>query len=52
MQNKKTKFFIITGEKDAPMKKQIKHFTQQISDIFYGGVRLESGKNWDDTNEF
>jgi len=33
------------------MKKQIKHFTQQISDIFYKGARLVAGKNWDETFE-
>lgn len=42
-------FFFITGEKDAPMKKQINHFTQQVGDIFYKGVRLVREKNWDET---
>lgn len=46
---KNVTFFCITGEKDAPMQKQIEHFTQQISDTFYGGIQLGAGKNWDDT---
>ncbi len=47
--DKKAIFFSITGEKDAPMKKQIKHFSTQIGETFYRGVKLESGKNWDET---
>ncbi len=46
---KKLVFFYITGEKDAPMKKQIDHFTQQIGEVFYGGARLQLEKNWDKT---
>ncbi len=48
---RKSVFFSITGEKDAPMKNQINHFTQQISAIFYNGVKLASGRNWDETFE-
>ncbi len=46
--NKKLIFFNTTGEKDAPMKKQINHFTKQISSIFYNSVQLVPGSNWDD----
>ena len=46
---KKLIFFSITGEKDAPMSQQIKHFTQQIGDVFFGGIQLAEGKNWDET---
>lgn len=48
---KKIVFFNITGEKDAPMQNQIKHFTSQISKVFYHGVELKNKKNWDDTFE-
>ncbi len=48
-ENRKVIFFNITGEKDAPMFNQIKHFTTQISDIFYHGAELKAKKNWDET---
>ena len=48
---KKCVFLCATGEKDAPMKNQIKHFTQQISDTFFNGAPLIPGKNWDETFE-
>lgn len=48
-EDKKVIFFNITGEKDAPMSNQIKHFTTQISDLFYYGVELKAKKNWDET---
>jgi AAA+ ATPase superfamily predicted ATPase len=44
-------FFDITGEKNAPLKEQIKHFTKQIGKIFYKGAPLVSGKNWDEAFE-
>lgn len=44
-------YFDVTGTKNGSMKEQIKHFTKQISQVFYKGVRLEFGKNWDDTFE-
>ena len=47
--NKKCVFFCTTGEQNAPMKQQIKHFTQQISHVFYKGAPLAEGKNWDET---
>ena len=49
--NKKAVFFNVTGEKDAPMEKQINHFTKQISSVFYNGARLMPGNNWDDAFE-
>lgn len=48
---KKVVFFCATGEKDAAMKKQIRHFTAQISRVFYNGINLEASKNWDKTLE-
>ena len=47
--SQKNLFFSSTGEKDAPMKKQIRHFTEQISDIFYNGIKLQAENNWDET---
>jgi uncharacterized protein len=47
--NKKFVFFSMTGEKNAPMSKQIKHFTDQIGSAFYNGAQLAEGKNWDET---
>jgi uncharacterized protein len=44
-------FFNSTGSKDGSLKEQIKHFTTEISKIFYGGIKLESDKNWDSTFE-
>lgn len=49
--SRKIVFFCATGEKDAPMQKQIKHFITQISDVFYNGVRLEPPDDWDETFE-
>ncbi len=48
-EKKKVVFFNSTGEKDAPMNIQIKHFTEQISTVFYGGIALKEEKNWDET---
>ncbi len=42
-------FFNITGSKDGSMEEQITHFTDQVGEIFYGGVSLKRGKNWDET---
>lgn len=41
-------FFSATGAKNAPIKEQIQHFTAQLSDTFYGGIKLQEGKNWDE----
>jgi uncharacterized protein len=44
-------FFDVTGTKGSPKKEQIKHFTAQLSKIFYGGAKLQPEKDWDDTFE-
>ena len=49
--NKRVIFFVATGSKEGGMQEQIRHFTTQISKVFYNGVRLEAGKNWDETFE-
>lgn len=48
-EKKKIVFLNSTGEQDAPMGMQISHFTTQISNVFYGGIELKGGKNWDET---
>ena len=52
-ENKNVSFFDVTGEKKAPLKKQIKHFTDQIGRVFYNHkkARLTPGKDWDETFE-
>lgn len=49
--DKEAIFFAVTGSKDGPMSEQIRHFTQQISKVFLGGLELTPGKNWDETFE-
>lgn len=44
-------FLNVTGENDAPMKNQIKHFMTQMSAVFYRGAQLIPGKNWDEAFE-
>lgn len=44
-------FFNVTGAKDAPMSEQIEHFTKQMGDVFYNGIELQPGKNWDKSFE-
>lgn len=44
-------FFNSIGSKDGSMHEQIQHFTKEIGKVFYGGIKLESGKNWDSTFE-
>lgn len=46
--NKNVIFFNVTGSKDGSMKDQIKHFTIQLSEAFYDGIKLYPEKNWDD----
>lgn len=41
-------FFNVTGTKNAPMKEQIKHFTDQLSNTFYNGIQLQPGRNWEE----
>lgn len=47
--NKNGLFFNITGAKDASLKDQIKHFTEEIARVFYNNITLTPGKNWDET---
>lgn len=44
-------FFNVTGQKDGTLREQIALFTQQISKIFYGKLKLQRGKNWNETFE-
>lgn len=48
-QRKDIIFFHVTGMKDGSFKEQIRHFTDEIGNIFYDGARLESKKNWAET---
>lgn len=50
-EDKNVIFFNVTGTKDGSLQDQIAHFTKQIGDIFYHGVQLKAGKNWDKTFE-
>jgi len=42
-------FFNSTGSKEGALGEQIRHFTQHIGDVFFGGVIPKPGKNWDET---
>lgn len=44
-------FFNSTGSKDGSLTEQVQHFTKEIGRVFYGGIKLESSKNWDGTFE-
>lgn len=50
-ENQPCVFFNTTGMKNGSLKNQIKHFTQQIGQVFYQGALLKASKNWDDTFE-
>ncbi len=41
-------FFNVTGSKDGPMKKQLKHFTTRLAEVFFSGLNVTPEKNWDD----
>jgi|SRR3989338_158412 len=45
---KKAVFFNVTGSKNGPLQEQIRHFTDQISAVFYKGVSITAGKNWEE----
>ncbi len=47
--NKNVLFFNSTGTKDGYLIEQIKHFTEEISKVFYNNISIIPGKNWDDT---
>ena len=49
MNTQKVIFFRVTGMKDAPLKKQIRHVTDEIGNVFYGEARLEVQKDWPET---
>jgi len=40
-------YFEVTGSKKAPMREQIKHFTQEIARVFYHNAPLLPPINWD-----
>ena len=44
-------FFNATGQKDGTLREQTILFTQQISKGFYGKLKLQQGKNWNETFE-
>ncbi|OGT68709.1 MAG: hypothetical protein A3J38_07885 [Gammaproteobacteria bacterium RIFCSPHIGHO2_12_FULL_45_9] len=44
-------FFNVTGTKNGALREQIKHFTKQLSVVFYHQAPLENKKTWDDTLE-
>lgn len=50
-ENQDVIFFDTTGEKNARLAIQIKHFTKQISTVFYNNAPLKPGKNWDESFE-
>lgn len=41
-------FFNVTGSKNGSRLKQLTHFSQQIGEVFYGGLSITVPKNWDD----
>lgn len=45
--NKSAVFFNITGTKNGRRLEQLKHFTAQISSVFYQGIPLATAINWD-----
>ncbi len=47
-EKKEVIFFNVTGSKKGSRLNQLKHFTQQIGKVFYGGVSLAVPKSWDD----
>lgn len=42
-------FFDVAGSKDAPMSEQITNFIVRIGEVFFGGLKLASENNWNDT---
>jgi AAA+ ATPase superfamily predicted ATPase len=44
-------FFNTTGSREGLLAEHIKHFTQEISRVFYQGIPIAAAKNWDDTFE-
>ena len=49
MKKKNSIFFYVTGKKNGTTSSQIKHFTEELGDVFFHkGVMLQVPKNWDD----
>jgi hypothetical protein len=46
--SKKIFFLKITGSKNAPMKEQISHFIEQVSEVFFNGVLQRTTNNWNE----
>lgn len=46
--NKKCKFFHATGLQKGTLKKQLKKFTEALSQTFFDNVPIEIPKNWDE----
>lgn len=42
----KGKYFELTGTKDASLKTQLSNFREEFADAFYGGVKQELPKSW------
>jgi uncharacterized protein len=40
-------FFNVAGSKEGSRAKQLKHFTERVGQVFYGGALLTVPKNWD-----
>lgn len=47
--NKKCKFFHATGLQKGTLKKQLKKFTDSLSETFFDNAPLETPKSWDET---
>lgn len=45
---KEAVFFNVTGTKKGSKKKQLTHFVDQISTVFYGNIPLSVPQQWDD----
>jgi uncharacterized protein len=46
--DKKCKFFHATGLQKGTLKKQLKKFTEALSQTFFDNAPLKTAKNWDD----
>lgn len=45
---KKCVFFQVTGSQNGNMKKQLAHFTDRVSEVFFDHAPLEPFKSWED----
>jgi len=46
--DKKVVFFNSTGAMEGSMAEQIEHFIEEVSRVFYNGIQLKNGRNWDE----